>query len=142
MKLQVSHSDDPEINLTPLLDVVFLLLIFFMVTTTFQKEAQLKIQVPQASQEPAPPPADELEVVIDARGHYYLGGQEVVNTKRDTLRAAIEKAAGDRDKQRPVLIRADGRTPHQSVVTAMDVLGELGYTHLSIATTRGEEDSS
>lgn len=138
MRLQQRQDEDPQINLTPLIDVVFLLLIFFMVTTTFQRESQLRIEIPEASRAPEAASTDRLELVIDAQGRYFLGQQEVLNTRPETLKSAIEKAAGD-DRDQPVMIRADARTPHQSVVTAMDVLGQLGYSNLSIATTRPEE---
>lgn len=138
MKLQQHQAEDPQLNLTPLIDVVFLLLIFFMVTTTFQREAQLRIEIPEASQAPEAAAPERLELVIDAQGRYFLGQQEVVNTRPETLRSAIVKAVGD-DRDRPVVIRADARTPHQSVVTAMDVLGQLGFAQLSIATTRSED---
>lgn len=139
MKLQRQENEDPQLNITPLIDVVFLLLIFFMVTTTFQKEAQLRIQIPEADQAPTATQPQMLEIIIDSQGRYFLGQQEVVNTRPETLRAAISKAAGD-DRERPVMIRADARTPHQSVVTAMDVLGQLGFANLSIATTRPGDD--
>lgn len=139
MKLQQQQNEDPELNITPLIDVVFLLLIFFMVTTTFQQEAQLRIEIPEANQPATQMEPDSLEVIIDAQGRYFLGQQEVVNTRPETLKAAISKTVGD-DRDLPVVIRADARTPHQSVVTAMDVLGQLGFAQLSIATTRPEED--
>lgn len=138
MKLQRQETEDPKLDITPLIDVVFLLLIFFMVTTTFQKEAQLRIEIPRADQQPTATQPETLEIIIDSQGRYFLGQQEVVNTRPETLKAAIRKAT-DGNNERPVMIRADARTPHQSVVTAMDVLGQLGFSNLSIATTRPEE---
>lgn len=140
MNFQQQQNEDPQINLTPLLDVVFLLLIFFMVTTTFQKEAQLQIQIPEASANPQAEAPERLELIIDAQGKYYLDQQEVINTRPQTLKSAILKAAGEA-RDVPVVIRADARTPHQAVVTAMDVLGQLGFVNLSIATTRSDEGS-
>lgn len=139
MKLQRQENEDPHLNITPLIDVVFLLLIFFMVTTTFQKEAQLRIEIPRAEQQPTATEPESLEIIIDAQGRYFLEQQEVVNTKPETLKAAITKAVGD-NRELPVVIRADASTPHQSVVTAMDVLSQLGFANLSIATTRPEDD--
>lgn len=139
MKLHRQENEDPNLNITPLIDVVFLLLIFFMVTTTFQKEAQLRIEIPKAEQQPTATEPETLEIIIDAQGRYFLGQQEVVNTKRETLKAAITRAVDD-NRELPVVIRADARTPHQSVVTAMDVLSQLGFANLSIATTRPEEE--
>lgn len=140
MRLLRAQEEDPQLNLTPLLDVVFLLLIFFMVTTTFQKESQLQIRIPEAAEAPQAAEVERLELIIDAEGNYYLGQQEVVNTRPETLKSAIIKAIGE-SRELPVVIRADARTPHQSVVTAMDVLGQLGFVNLSIATIRPDESS-
>ncbi len=138
MNLQKSQQEEPEVNLTSLIDVVFLLLIFFMVTTTFQRQAQLRIDLPEASSEPQAQTVETLEIVINAEGRYYLDGNELVNTRADTLSTALIKEA-DNNYDRPVSIRADARTPHQSVVTALDVLSKLGFINLSIATTQVTE---
>jgi biopolymer transport protein ExbD len=126
------------INVTSLIDVVFILLIFFMVTTTFQREADLAINLPQASQEPEASHEIPLEVVINAHGQFYVGGQELVNNRIDTLKRALQKIAVGR-KDKPLVIRADARTPHQYVVTAMDAAAQLGLVRLSIATTQFQE---
>lgn len=131
-------SEPHGINITPLIDVVFILLIFFMVTTTFQREADLAISLPQASKEPDAPKNQPLEIVINAHGQYFVGGQELVNNQPDTLKRALQKVAvGHKDK--PLVIRADARTPHQYVVTAMDAAAQLGLVRLSIATTQVQE---
>ena len=128
-------SEPQGINVTPLIDVVFILLIFFMVTTTFQREADLAINLPQASEEPQPPKNAPLEIVINAHGQFYIGGQELVNNRLDTVKRALQRlAVGHKDQ--PLVIRADARTPHQFVVTAMDAAAQLGLVHLSIATTQ------
>lgn len=137
MNLRQSRSDDPEINLTPLIDVVFILLIFFMVSTTFQKESQIKIELPEASGEPVEERDEPLEIVIDADGHYFIDGQQVVNTELDTLKRAITRFVGDRTEL-PVIIRADRRTPYESVVRAMDATAQLGLVQMSLATSRAE----
>lgn len=122
------------IDITPLIDVVFILLIFFMVTTTFQREADLSINLPSASKEPSAQADVPLEIVITAQGHYLIGGQELVNNRLETVKQALKRlASGHKDK--PLVIRADALTPHQYVVTAMDAAAQLGLVRLSIATT-------
>jgi len=133
------RAESVDINLTPLIDVVFLLLIFFMVTTTFDRSSELKINLPQAAQAPEEQQVEKLELVIDASGNYFLNGNELVNTRPETVRAALEQeSAGHRDI--PVIIRADASTPHQAVVTAMDAAQKVGLTRMSIATTRGDSE--
>jgi biopolymer transport protein ExbD len=125
--------EDPELNLTPLIDVVFCLIIFFVVTTTFDDRSALNIQLPQASPSQAVPVGEPLQLQIDAEGRFFVAGNEVLRRDGEALREAILQVAGD-DRERSVIIRADARTPHQSVVTAMDALGAVGFTRLSIAT--------
>jgi biopolymer transport protein ExbD len=129
--------DGVELNITPLIDVVLLLLIFFMVTTTFNRQSELKIDLPEATADPEQQQEKPLELVIDVAGRYYVEGQAVVNTQPETLIAAMRKALDGR-RDRLMVIRADARTPHQSVVTAMDSAARIGLTRLSIATTKVE----
>jgi biopolymer transport protein ExbD len=130
----ITRQDEPELNVISLVDVVLLLLIFFMVSTTFVDEARLELKLPQASKEPAAAPKqDPIEVAVTAAGEYRVNGQTLINTSPATLSAAISKAAGEK-RDLPVTIRADGRATHQSVITAMDVLGRLGFRAVSIAT--------
>ena len=140
MNLRPRRRDDPEVNLTPLIDVVFLLLIFFMVSTTFDREAQLKVELPQASSEPAQMPEQILEITINVNGDYFINEQQVINTEPETLRRAIVQSIGAR-RDLPVIVRADARAPFQAVVTAMDVTGQLGLTQLSLATSQPPGDS-
>ncbi len=133
MNLRKFRRTDPDVNLTPLIDVVFLLLIFFMVSTTFNRQAEISINLPKASTEQAEAKEDPLTISIDARGRYYVNNREVINTQPSTLKRAVREAAGDR-KNPPLIVSADANTPHQAVVTAMDVVRQLGFTHLSIAT--------
>jgi len=137
VNLRQSRSDEPEVNLTPLIDVVFILLIFFMVSTTFQKESQVKIELPQATGEPVEDYKELLEIVIDADGHYFIDQQQVVNTELDTLKRAIQKYLG-KQTDLPVVIRADRRTPYESVVRAMDATAQLGLVKMSLATSQPE----
>lgn len=125
--------DEPEINLVPLIDVILVLIIFFVITTTFDARSTLQLQLPSATGEPAGDQTKSLSVLINAEGRYFVGDQELLRTDIDALKQALEVAGGS-DRARPVLLRADARTPHQSVVTALDALGQLGFRRISIAT--------
>lgn len=140
MRLRASAPEDPEISLTGLIDVVFLLLIFFMVSTTFEHQAVLKVDLPEASNVSAPEDQPiSFELVIDKNGQYYLNDRQLVDARPATLEAAFREAAGD-DRTIPVILRADAETPHHFVVTAMDVTAQLGFKRLSIATERIPEE--
>lgn len=130
-------EDDIDVNLTPLIDVVFLLLIFFMVSTTFDRYANLKVQLPEASNKVQQNADTPLVLSIDARGNYFVDQRQVVNTSLETLKTAIQQTLGDR-KDVPILLRADANTPHQAVVRAMDAAAQLGLTRISIATVEAQ----
>jgi biopolymer transport protein ExbD len=139
MNLQSRSREEPEINLTSLIDVVLLLLVFFMVSTSFVRETEISLRLPQAEAQSEPTPADEtLEIVVTQTGNYLVNGRELVNNERATLRAAIEKLIGD-NRELPVFVRADALATHQAVVTAMDVAGQLGFVQISIATVTPSE---
>lgn len=121
-----------EVNLTPLIDVVFLLLIFFMVSSTFDRHAKLKVQLPQADAQAQQKVDNPVVLSIDSKGKYYINDRQVVNEQLDTLKRALEKTVGKRTDV-TLLLRADGRATHQSVVRAMDAAAQLGLTKLSIA---------
>ncbi len=129
-----SKVEDVDINLTPLIDVVFLLLIFFMVSTTFDTTSQLKIQLPKASDSQTAKVKQPINLTIDARGHFFLNAREISSTKSDALSFALKRVMNGAD--RPIVIQSDAASPVQSLVTAMDVVGKLGFSHVSIATTR------
>lgn len=136
MKLQNHTKEEPTVDLTSLIDVVFLLLIFFMVSTTFERQALLKVDLPEASQvEDQTDVPDSLELVIDDEGRMFLNDQRLVDSDARTLSAAIEQQAGS-NRGIPLILRADRETPHHFVVTSMDVAAQLGFTNLSIATDR------
>lgn len=141
MQLRSSgNAEDPEINLASLIDVVFLLLIFFMVSTTFEHQAVLKVDLPEAKNVSSPvDQPNSFELVIDAAGQFYLNDRQLLDGKRSTLEAAFIEAAGD-DRNIPVILRADAQTPHHFVVTAMDITAQLGFRRLSIATERIAEE--
>jgi biopolymer transport protein ExbD len=134
VKLSKKTYEEPDITLISLVDVVLLLLIFFMVSTTFVDEGRIKLVLPQASDHPAEEqPKKAIEVTVTATGEYRVNGQTLINTSQATLAAAVSKAAGEA-RDVPITIRADARATHQSVVTAMDVLGRLGFRMINIAT--------
>ena len=137
MRLRETPKDEPEVNLTPLIDVVFILLIFFMVSTTFQHESEIKIDLPEASADKVDKQEKVLEILIDADGHFYIGGEQVVNTELVTLKGAIRKFLGDRKKM-PVVIRADRMSPYEAVIRAMDATSQLGLEQMSLATNQPE----
>lgn len=138
MKFARRARSDVEVNLTPLIDVVFLLLIFFMVSTTFTRETHLSIDLPEASGEASDAKPEQVEIAITKGGEYAVNGVTLVNNELDTLKTALEKTAGG-DTAVPLIITADSSTPHQAVVTAMDAAGQLGFTALSITTRNAEE---
>ncbi len=127
-------EEDVNINLTPLIDVVFLLLIFFMVSTTFDTTSKLKIRLPEASENQAESQPQALNLLIDADGNFFLNARQLTNSRSATLKAALERSLAG--KKMPIVIQSDAGSPVQSLVTAMDVVGKLGLTQVSIATTR------
>ena len=139
MKLRSRKSnDDPEINLIPLIDVALLLVIFFMLSSTFMQEGRLKIELPQASMVPTgKQKTDPLVVSVTQSGSYRVNDRELINSSTDTLRAAIVEVAGA-NREMQVTVRADARSTHQSVISVLDVLGKLGFQRSRFATT---EDS-
>ena len=139
MRLGVARRDEPGVNLTSLIDVVLLLLIFFMVSTSFIKESEITLKLPQAEQTPLDaPPSAPLEILVTADGRYFVNDRELVNSRRETLVKALSELAIDTDV--PVMISADAEARHQLVVTAMDVAGKAGYSAVSISVVNIAED--
>ncbi|MCH8159084.1 MAG: biopolymer transporter ExbD [Proteobacteria bacterium] len=134
MKLNLRPRAQLEVNLTSLIDVVFLLLIFFMVSTSFTKQSQIAIRLPEAAStaiiEDIP---QRIEIMITETGTFLVNGRELINNRPETLRNALQKVSAGGDKM-PMTISADANARHQHVVTAMDVAGRLGFTQISIAT--------
>ena len=140
MKLSHTKKDAPDINLTPLIDVVFLLLIFFMVSTTFEREAELSIELPEATSETEKQEVEKIDLAIDASGRFYVNGRQLVNKQPKTLKQAIgEAAAGETNI--PLVISADAKTPHQSVILVMDTARQLGLVRLRFATRLSSGES-
>ena len=135
MNLRPNRTDERvDINLTPLIDVVFLLLIFFMVSTTFDRHANLKVELPEASAAISQQQQEPVVISIDAEGNYFINDRQLVNTTMETLKIALRKTVADKEEDVPLVLRADAKTPHQSVVRVMDAAAQLGLTRLSIAT--------
>jgi biopolymer transport protein ExbD len=136
LNLRPRRVEDPEINLVSLIDVVLMMVVFFMLSSSLVDEGRIRVHLPQARDVPAgKPPAEPLVVSVTQQGGYLVNGRELINSSPDTLRAALLKEAGS-DRTMRVTLRADARTTHQSVITAMDVLGRLGFSELNIATVR------
>jgi biopolymer transport protein ExbD len=131
VNLRPRRAEPPRVDITPLIDVVFLMLIFFMVSTTFDKETQLKVDLPEASsqtQTEAEP--DKIEITIDARGQYYVNERELIKHDADTLRRTLEKTADGRPDL-PIIVSGDRQAPLQAMMTVLDVAAQLGMSRLS-----------
>jgi len=140
MNLNLRAKTEPEVNLTSLIDVVLLLLIFFMVSTSFVKESQISITLPEADSEAVVEEApQQLEIMITEQGTYLVNGRELVNNRPETIRNALQRVSTG-DTSLPLTISADANARHQHVVTAMDVAGRLGFTRISIATLNDPTD--
>ena len=139
MKFRRKPRENVEINLASLIDVVFFLLLFFVVTTTFTRETQLKVDLPEAATGVPPEQTElkQLEVLIDAQGGYALNGQALLKSDLAALMAALQKESAG-DNSLPLIISADAKTPHQAVITAMDAAGKLGFAHLRITTVEAQ----
>jgi biopolymer transport protein ExbD len=137
MNFRNRKDDIEEVNITPLIDIVFLLLIFFMISTTFKQEFEVGIELPQAESESKM--VDKvLEISIDKTGTYYVNGQKLINTQSSSIKSALQKTAKGNFKM-PVVISADGDTPHQAVIRAMDAAKQLGFSRLTFATQQAQE---
>ena len=140
MKLSVRPKTQPEVNLTSLIDVVLLLLIFFMVSTSFVKQSQIELRLPEADSpaivEEIP---EQIDIMITEVGTYFVNGRELINTRPETIRNALQKVSGG-NNQLPLTISADANARHQDVVTAMDVAGRLGFSQINIATVNDTAD--
>jgi biopolymer transport protein ExbD len=138
MNLRARRVEDPEINLVSLIDVVLMMVVFFMLSSSLVDEGRLHIHLPRATSVPTSrPKSDPLVVTVTEQGGYRVNERELINSSPETLRAALLKEVGT-DRSMHVTIRADARSTHQSVITAMDVLARLGFGELSIATIKDE----
>lgn len=136
MKLKPRQREEPEINLVSLIDVVLMIVIFFMVSSTFIDEGRVRIRLPQANAVPvAKSTSEPLVIAVTQQNGYRVNEKELINSSAETLRAALVKETGTNRSLR-VTIRADARATHQAVITAMDVLGRLGFAEINIATVK------
>jgi len=127
-------GDDPEINFIPLIDVLLVILIFLMVTTTYQRIAELQITLPEANADPAKERPREIDVGLDAQGRYKIGREPAFTfTTVEALADMLKRAAGDA-KEPIVVINADAQATHQSVVHIMEAARNAGLTHITFAT--------
>jgi biopolymer transport protein ExbD len=133
MRLRGKRPDEIELNLISLVDVVLLLVIFFMLSTTFIQDSRLRVELPQAASSTSERSINPITITISAQGSYRVNDRALVNNERATLSAALRQVAGGNSRQ-PITIRADARAMHQSVVTAMDVAARQGFTQVNIAT--------
>lgn len=141
MKFRRQERADEGVNLTPLIDVVFLLLIFFMVSTTFTKENHLEIDLPEASGKVGVQTDQQIEVLVDAQGNYSVNGRLLVNKQIDTLETAITEVSGG-DLDLPFVITGDSNASYQSIVSVMDLAGRLGFVNLDMTTKAPAQDTS
>lgn len=134
MKLNLRPRTQPEVNLTSLIDVVLLLLVFFMVSTSFVKQSQIQIRLPQTdAMEPVEEPPEKIDIMITETGTIFINQRELINSRPETIRNALQRVSGG-ENTLPVTISADANAKHQFVVTAMSVAGRLGFTQVNIAT--------
>ncbi|MGH8195440.1 MAG: ExbD/TolR family protein [Woeseiaceae bacterium] len=140
MKLSAKSKPEPEVNLTSLIDVVLLLVLFFMVSTTFVKQSQISISLPETdSAEQLQQAPLQVDVMITEKGTYLINGRELINNRPETIRNALREVSGG-NTALPLTISADANARHQDVVTAMDVAGRLGFVQINIATVNDPTD--
>jgi biopolymer transport protein ExbD len=139
VKFRRKPRENVEINLASLIDVVFILLLFFVVTTTFTRETQLKVDLPEAVTGSPPEQTElkQLEILIAADGSYSLNAKQLLKSDLPSLMAALQKES-EGDNSLPLIISADAKTQHQAVITAMDAAGKLGFAHLRMTTIEAQ----
>ena len=140
MNLRPRRVEPPRVDITPLIDVVFLMLIFFMVSTTFDKQTQLKVDLPEASTtETSAAEEQRIDITIDAQGQFYVNERELVRHDAETLRRSLQTIA-DGHADLPVIVSGDRNAPLQSMMTVLDVAAQLGLTRLSFVARQAEGD--
>lgn len=141
MRIRDHRADDePEISLVPLIDVILVMIIFFVVTATFDARSVIQLELPRATGEQVEA-TQPLVVLVNADGRYFVDDREVLRNDVDSLKATIAEVAGT-GRERPVMLRADARTPYQAVVTVYDALGQLGFRRIMTATASPEADGT
>ncbi|WP_320827062.1 biopolymer transporter ExbD [Reinekea sp.] len=140
MRFRRGRQEEVSVNVTPLIDVVFLLLIFFMVTTTFSRETQLQIDLPESQSQVAVEDELPIEILIDRTGTYALNDKVLLKQDIGSLKRALTELS-DASKTKPIVITADAQTPHQSFIIALDAVAQLGFTKVSITTQAEANDN-
>mgnify|MGYP003648173711 FL=1 len=138
MNFRPRGEEEVDVNLTPLIDVVFLLLIFFMVSTTFIRESEIELTLPEASAEARNDPTDKIDIAIDKSGRFFVNGNALINTQLATIRQALNDAKPD-EGDPIVIISADAAATHQAVVTVMDAARQAGLNRITFPTKIHEE---
>jgi biopolymer transport protein ExbD len=140
MNFRPQRRDPPELNLIPMIDVLIVLLIFLVLTTTFSREAELQVNLPEASGS-APTEDKSIQVTIDAEGHYVIGKHPTVNNQPDTVKKALREIVGE-NPDPLIVINADRNATHQAVMTVLSVATELGFKHVTFATSESGSDAA
>ena len=138
MKLSANRPEEPDVNLTPMIDVVFLLLLFFMVSTSFIRESSLKVDLPEATGQATAEQDDAIDIVINAKGQFLINDIKLNNPSSEQLSAELKHIVGDMSDPH-IIISADANAEYQHIVTAMDVSQQLGYSRLTLATRQKKE---
>ncbi len=139
MNFRPAQKEELDINITPLIDVVFLLLIFFMVSTTFERESEINITLPEASEEMTEAKPDAINIAVDSKGNVFVNDVSLVNSQIDTIKAAVFDKLGQRHDA-TIIITADSKTDYQNVIKVMDAARQLGLIRVTFATQKYEED--
>lgn len=140
MNLSPQRSEEPDVNLTPMIDVVFLLLLFFMVSTSFIRESSLKVDLPEATGEAMVEQTQPIDIVIQADGQFLVNGEALTVVNRESLKTVLRSAAGD-NQDPHIIISADADAQYQHIVTAMDTAQQMGYSKLTLATRQTRTES-
>lgn len=139
MKLSSQESDEPDVNLTPMIDVVFLLLLFFMVSTSFIRESSLKVDLPEATGQSLTEQVEPIDIIINAEGQFTINNILLDSPNKAELSAQLKIAVG-KNSDPHIIITADSKADYQNIVTAMDSAQQLGYTKLTLATRQKTND--
>jgi biopolymer transport protein ExbD len=133
-----AYREEPEINFIPLIDVLLVILIFLMVTTTYSRFAELQINLPTADAQQSPDRPSQIDVAVDAQGHYSINRTPISFSGPTAFSAELRRAAGDA-KDPVVVISADANSPHQSVINVMEAARQAGYGKVTFTTQAGKK---
>lgn len=141
MKFKRTQVEDIHINLTPMIDCLLFILVFLLLSTTFNQFSRMNLTLPDAQGVPPKQYEHKLEVVVDASGHYAINGQSIASKEISDLNTAIKQISNDR-RDLMFVIAADAKASHQDVIRVMDIAGQLGFVNINISTkvpSRGYE---